>query len=466
MNPNYVDYIQKKFKNCIDLKHREIQSEQGNLLLIYLDTMCDSSLISEYIITPLTDPRYKNADMQKIQKEVLTISAVKQITKPEEAVAKIILGNVIILSDFSDIVIGCEVKNSVGRAPDIPPSENVVKGSREGFSEKLTENITLIRKRLLTSSLKIETLSIGKKSRTVVALLYMDGMTPPKLVTHLRNKIKSIEKESITVINIVAEKLGSKGTPFQTIGYTEKPAVAVSKLTEGKVIIMLEGYPVVLTAPYFFVENFQALDDYTFDKYTGNYNRLIRLTAFVIALLAPGLYIALTTHHFSLIPAIFVFRIAVTRAGVPFPIFLEVLLMMFFFNLLREAGVRLPQQIGPAISIVGALILGDAAVRAGLASTIGVLLVALSSICAFLIPSIFGSIAIWCNVLILGATLLGLPGFFVAFGVFCAHLAGLTTCSYPYLYPLGTLKTLNFKDLLLRDNLEDISTNFSEDDSS
>jgi len=197
----------------------------------------------------------------------------------------------------------------------------------------------------------------------------------------------------------------------------------------------------------------------------ANMGRVLRWGAFILSALAPGFYIALFTHHFNLIPYIFVFRIAASRAGVPFPMSIEVIIMIIFFQVLREAGVRLPQSIGPTLSIVGALILGEAAVQSGLTSHVTVLIVAFTSIASFLVPTVATGIFFW-NILILTfSSLLGLPGFFTGFVLLCSHIAGLTSCGYPYLYPLGTLGNFKYKDILLTGELDKINQYiFLEDD--
>jgi len=210
-------------------------------------------------------------------------------------------------------------------------------------------------------------------------------------------------------------------------------------------------------APYFFIESFHTTDDYTMNKFMSNLGGILRWGAFLLSTLVPGLYISLFTHHFNLIPFIFIFRVAASRAGVPFPMIIEVIVMIIFFQILREAGVRLPQSIGPTLSIVGALILGEAAVQSGLTSHITVLVVALTSIASFLVPPVSTGIFVWNLIILFFSSLLGLPGFYIGFVLLCSHLAGLTSCGYPFLYPLGTLGNFKYKDVLLTGELDKIN---------
>ena len=359
----------------------------------------------------------------------------------------------------------CEAKGYVRRSVGIPVTENVIKGPREGFTEAFVDNVSLIRRKIKNSNLKFETIILGNKSNTVVVICYIEGVAPKKLVDYIRKKVTNIKLEFILDTNYIEEELKNKNTAFDTIGTTEKPDVAASKLLEGKIAIIVDGTPFVITAPYFFIDNFQTPDDYYSNKYFANVSRIMRVVSFFLASLLSGLYLAIATFHFSLIPTVFAVKFAIARAGVPLPTVIELLLMTFFFQLLREAGIRLPQPIGQAMSIVGALILGDAAVGAGLASQSTVVIVALSSISSFLVPKLYGALSIWNIIIILFSSVLGLPGFYIGFFIFISHMAGLESCGYPYLFPLGTLETFKFKDILYRKDLSKISNSiFDKDD--
>jgi hypothetical protein len=375
---------------------------------------------------------------------------------------------VVIIPGFLGRAVSCEAKGFSKRAVEIPITETVIKGPREGFVETIQDNISAIRRRIKTPNLKVENMILGSQSKTIVAMMYIEGIAPGKLVKYIRDKINNVNvknnKDFVLYSDYIEEELRCKGTPFDTIGYTEKPDIAASKLAEGRVIIITDGTPFAITAPYFFLENFQTTDDYTMNKFMGNFGRISRLFAFILSTLVPGLYLALVSYHYSLIPTVFIIRLAIFRAGVPVPTVIELLYMIFFFQVIREAGVRLPQPIGPTLSIVGALILGDAAVASGLSSQVTVVVVAITSIASYLIPKIYIGVFLWNLILILFAAFLGLPGFYMGFVVFVSHLANLTTCGYPYLYPLGTLKTFKYKDALFRGDLNRISSNILDGD--
>ncbi|MFZ7120837.1 MAG: spore germination protein [Eubacteriaceae bacterium] len=452
--------IKVKLKDNSDIKYRDIICCNEMVTLVYVDNLCDSNYISEYIIKPLLNNQKNITEIDEIKKEIIQATSVEDVDTLEDAITNILSANVIIYFSSLKKTIYCDVKGFSKRSVDIPPSETVIKGSREGFTENIQDNISAIRRRIRTSDFKIEYFKLGSQSQTDIALLYIEGTTPSKLINYIREKINMINnKNFIFYINNLEEVLKCKGTSFDTIGYTEKPDVAVAKLSEGRVVVIFDGTTFAITAPYFFIENFQTTDDYTLNKFIANTGRGLRWAAFLLSTLLPGFYLAIVTYHFKLMPAIFLYRMAIFRAGVPVPTVIELLYMMIFFQIIREAGFRLPQPIGPTLSIVGALILGDAAVSSGFASQVTVVVVAIASISSYLIPKLYISIFIWNTILILFASFLGLPGYFMGFVVFVSHLSNLTTCGYPYLYPLGTLTSFKYKDVIFRGDLSEISYN-------
>jgi len=460
-----IDYIKDKLKNSYDVKYREIECEVGTIFGIFIDDLCDSKFISEYIFNPIIRHKISTVDLEYIKKEVLPANSIGDINTNMEAISHILSGDLVLIFSFSDKAIFCEAKGYVRRGVGIPVTENVIKGPREGFTEAFVDNVSLIRRKIKNPDLKFEPIILGSKSNTVVVICYIKGVAPEKLVEYIRKKVTNIKLEFILDINYIEEELKMKKTTFDTIGSTEKPDVAASKLLEGKIAIIVDGTPFVITAPYFFIDNFQSPDDYYSNRYFANSSRIMRVVSFFSASLLSGLYLAIATFHFSIIPSVLAIKFTMSRADVPLPTVIELLLMTFFFQLLREAGIRLPQSIGQAMSIVGALILGDAVVGVGLASQSTVVIVALSSIAGFLVPKLFGALSIWNIIIIICSSVLGLPGFYIAFFIFIAHMAGLESCGYPYLFPLGTLETFKFKDILFRKDLSEISNSiFDKDD--
>lgn len=455
-----LEIVKERFKDSFDVKFREINGPLGKTTLVFIDNLCSTQFISDYIVTPMENKKIVCKNMEDIITNVLEINIadfVADKTSIEDAMLHIVSGDIVIFTEGYEEMLYCEVKGFVRRGVGVPLTESVVKGPREGFNELFVDNIALIRRRIKNPDLKFEPIYVGEKSQTVVCVAYIKGVAPDNLINYIKGTIKNMDTEFVLDSNYIESELRGKDSVFDTIGYTEKPDEVASKMMEGRVAVLVDGTPFVITAPYFFIENFQAPDDYYLNKTFSNFTRIIRWMAFVFATFVPGMYVAIITHHASLIPSLFLFRLAVSRAGVPLPTVLEVLIMIFAFQIIKEAGLRLPQPIGGAMSIVAALILGDAAVGAGIASRITIIVVALSTLSYFLVPKLYGPLSIWSIIFVLVAGFYGLPAVFICFLIFLTTLADLKSTGYSYLFPVGSLDTFKFKDVLRRGRLSRIS---------
>ena len=453
-----INYIKKKFKNAFDVKYREVNTGIGMCTLVFIDDLCSTQFISEYIVTPLKDKNIECTNTDQVLTNVLDINIANYAKDIEDSVLHILSGDIVLFFDDFDKIIYCEVKGFVRRGISIPLTESVLKGPREGFTELFVDNVSLIRRKIKNSNLKFEPIYVGEDSNTVVCLSYIEGIAPEHLINNVRNKISKLDINFILDTNYIEDELRQKKSSFDTTGYTEKPDEAASKILEGRVAVLVDGTPFVITVPFFFLENFQAPDDYYVNRYFANFTRSLRWLAFIFAVFLPGIYIAIIAYHFSLIPTLFIFRMAVARAGVPLPTVVEVIIMMFAFQLIKEAGLRLPQPIGGAMSIVAALILGDAVVAAGIASRITVIVVAASTLSYFLIPKLYGAMTIYSLLIVIASSIFGLPGFIISSLLMITSIADLKTCGYSFLFPLGSCEAYRFKDVLFRGELKKISS--------
>ena len=452
-----LEYVKQRLKNSFDVKYREINTKIGKCTLVFIDDLCGVSFISEYIITPLKKQQYTYTNVEEVVYNVLDINIANYAKDLDDAILHVLSGDVILLFEDFEKIIYCEVKGFVRRGISIPVTESVIKGPREGFNELIVDNVSLIRRKVKNSDLKFEPIFKGRDSQTVVAISYIQGIAPEALINHVREKVKNMDIKFILDTNYIEDELRVQKSAFDTIGYTEKPDEVAAKILEGRVSVLVDGTPFVITVPYFFLENFQAPDDYYINKYYANFTRILRWLAFFLAVFSPGIYIAIINYHYSMLPSSFLFRLAVARAGVPLPTIVEIIIMMLAFQLIKEAGLRLPQPIGGAMSIVAALILGDAVVGAGISSRITIIVVAVSTLSYFLIPKLYGSMSIWSIIITLLSAILGLPGFFIGSIILLARLSDLETTGYAYLFPMGSLKTYNFHDILFRGDLKKIS---------
>lgn len=456
-----LDYVKQRFEGCFDVKYRDINTIIGKATLVFIDDLCNGQWMMEYTILPLRGfGNLKNSTIstpQDILDKVLDMSYTGVVKDQEDALTHILFGEVVIIFHDYDQMIFADAKSMPRRGIGIPETEAVLKGPREGFNELIVDNVALIRRRVKNPDLKFEAVIVGKESNTAVAITYIKGVAPKSLVDDVKEKVKNLDLRFILDSNYIESNLKNENSFFDTVGYTEKPDEVCSKLLEGRVGIIVDGTPFVITVPFFFLESFQMPDDYYINRYYTNFNRILRWIAFFIAAFLPGLYVAIITYNFSMIPSLFIFRLAVSRAGVPIPTFLEVIIMMISFQLIKEAGLRLPNPIGGAMSIVSALILGEAAVGAGIASRVTVIVVAISMLSYFLIPKVYGAVSFWAMVMVAFSALLGIPGFLAGVLIFMIQISQLESMGYPFLFPLGSISDYRFKDVFFRGNLNKIS---------
>ncbi len=372
----------------------------------------------------------------------------------EQAVDNILHGHLVIFFDGWDKALSYAQAQQIGmREVSEPISESVVKGPREGTVEQLQRNIGLLRARLPNSHFKIETFKAGGASKTEVAFGYLEGTVDPETLAEFKKRIESAKQGDILETGYIEELIeDSTYSPFPQYRSTERPDAAVASLLEGKIIVLVQGTGTILICPGLFIEFFQASEDYYHRVVFSSFIRLVRIVGFFMALTLPSAFIALTTFHAELIQTNLLMAILDTREGLPFPAFVEASIMIFFFELLREAGIRLPRPVGSAVSIVGALIIGDAAINANIASPTIVILVALTGIASFSIPqySIAISLRLLQLPLMILAAVLGGFGIMIGFLLIMLHLTSLRSLGQPYFSPLTPFRPKQLLDVFIR----------------
>nr|WP_233568087.1 spore germination protein [Cohnella faecalis] len=415
-------YIETAFENCQDIVI-ENWTYGGGLKYDVLSVYC-SSLVSadnnHYLKRTLEDLSGQGsgtddvASPDSIQSYFDRGGAAWQgFTTSSElsgAVELVLQGYVVLLFEGWDKAVAYKVASFEKRQVTEPVSEPVVKGPREGTIENIDINLGMIRQRIQTPRLKIEFLSAGETSKTSIAFCYLDRVVLPSVLEEFKSRLKGIEKYDVPETSYVEDWIqDSAYSPFPQYRYTERTDAVAAALMDGKVAVLVENSPAVMIAPSYFVDFIGTGEDYYVRTVFASMVRVLRLLAFLIALTLPSIYIALSTFHSELIPTVLLLAILDTREGIPFPAFIEALIMEVSFELLREAGIRLPRPVGSAVSIVGALVIGQAAIMAKIASPIMVIVVALTGIASFAIPhyEIAIAIRILRFPLMLAATLLG-----------------------------------------------------------
>lgn len=391
--------------------------------------------------------------LQKVEAQLLPNQEIQTTPRIREICHKISSGKTALLFAGETEALICDTIGLEKRSITEPTSETTIRGPREGFIENIETNITLLRRHIKTPNLWIEDFIVGELTQTQLSLVFIKGLVSEELLTEVRSRLKRIRTDGVIESGHVEEYIeDTPFTLFPLILRTERPDRVVANLLEGNVAILTDGTPFVMTLPTKFIEMLQSPDDYYDRSPIGSLTRFLRLVAYLISILLPGIYVAIINFHQELIPTTLLLRISAAREGLPFPVVVEALMMELAFEILREAGVRLPQAIGPAISIVGALILGEAAIRAGVVSPIIIIIVALTAISSFTAPVY----SIGISARILRFFFIGLGGAFGLFGMqagillFLIHLCSLRSFGIPYFAPLGPLIWADWKDTFIR----------------
>lgn len=371
----------------------------------------------------------------------------------QQAIDAILIGETVLLFDTCDRVLIVNTRGWEARSIEEPQTESVVRGPRDGFTENIRTNSALIRRRLRDPLLRNESMKIGLRSKTDVEILYIKDTVKDGLVEEVKRRLNNIKVDGILESGYLEEFIEDAPlSPFTTVHHTERPDKAVAALLEGRVVILTDNTPFALMLPVFFWQYFQAADDYYSRFWAGTFFRLIRYVAFLISLTLPSLYVMLVTFHHEMIPTPLALSVAAGRESVPFPAFLEALIMEAAFELIREAGLRLPRPVGQAVSIVGSLVIGQAAVQAGLVSPTMVIIVAITGISTFAIPNYAAAFTIRLLrfPLLIGAGTLGLLGFVGVFAMLVIHTLSLRSFGESYLAPATPFRPSDQKDIIIR----------------
>ena len=425
------------------------------IAVCYIEGLVDSLLISHLMTHLLShESELVNQDHHTEQwSRYITDGDVTAVRSREELLSSILMGNAMVILDGDDEAVSVSVQGGTRRGVEEPSTQTVVRGPKEGFTESISTNLALLRNRIRSPELTFDQHIIGKYTQTRVVLAYVDGIVNLEVVRTITERLRAVDTDSVLESEYIEEFIQDKvWTPFPTMLNTERPDAVAGNLLEGQVAVLVDGTPYVLLAPATFFKFFQSSEDY-YQRYDiATFLRYIRFLAFVITLLLPSLYIAVTTFQQELIPTPLLFSLTAQREGIPFPALLEAFIMEITFEIIREAGVRMPRVVGSAISIVGALVLGQAAVQAGLISAGMVIVVSFTAISSFVIPMVNMSAAI--RLIRFGLMLLA--GAFGIFGIMCGvvmllfHMASLSSFGVPYLTPIAPLKWSNMKDVFVR----------------
>lgn len=449
-----LEYIKVRYNSMInsDIKIREFtltaRNKQYRAFLVFIDGMVKQDIINDYILKPLmlknsansfagsqdrvlSEAKTNNITVRKVKKFdiieyisscLLPQNSVEKLAKFDDVISSINLGNCALFIDTIDIVFDIEVKGFEQRSLDNPNNEIVIRGSQVGFTENLRTNTSLIRRYVNNENLIIESVKLGKLSKTPCAVCYLKNVANSDLIAEVKYRLNNLEIDYLISSGQLEQLIqDDDSSSLPQMISTERPDRTANMLFAGRVCIVVNGSPYVLIVPAIFSDFLSSPEDLNAKHQFSNFIRILRIVALAIALLVPGIYIAITNFHQELIPTELLYAIIASRETVPFPVLFEILVMELSFELIREASIRVPSPVGPTIGIVGALILGQAAVEASIVSPILIIIVSITAICSFSIPdfSLSFHFRIMRFIYILLGAMAGFLG--IAAGV-CVHL--------------------------------------------
>ena len=451
-----IELIKKIFLRDSVLRVREINCSR-NVALFYFDGMVDAERINDSIIRPLIERaggEIFSADeriAETLLRRVLYSNEAKTTADLGEMLRAMMYGDTLLLIDGTSEGIICNSKGWSSRGISEPEDERILEGPREGFSEAIMTNLSLLRRKLQTTDLCTEMLRVGRRTDTMVYICYLGTLAPRRLVKELRRRIEKIDVDGILDTNYIAELCtGRSPSLFRRTGSTERPDIVASRLLEGRVAVLVDGSPMALTLPYLFSENFQSDEDYYQSFLTASVGRALRYLCFVLSIGLPAIFVALSVFHRRLLPTSFLLSLTEARANAPFSSVTECIALILIFEILKEAGVRTQQSLGSALSIVGGLVVGQAAVEARIVSAPMLIVVALSGIAGLMIPRLRAAVFYLRLGLVIASSLLGIYGFILGiFGVLVMILS-VKSFGFDSTEALMGLKAQDYKDTVWR----------------
>lgn len=450
---NNMNELKIKLTNCPDVIWKNVHLDNDREgCFIYIEGLVDVNLIQRDFISHIISMKYEElSDHKKI--ENIPASSIFFTYDFNELLQNIMSGITVFIADGIDYAICCKSRKFEKRDISEPQTEKNVKGPHEGFIEDLNINISMLRKRIRNNNLKFRTIKLGSTTNQTAVIAYIEGIANPQMVDTLYDKISTIDYDGILATGYIQQMIADfKKSPFPQYQATERPDRAIAALLEGRLVILLDITAVALILPVSFFSFLKAFDDYSTNWIFGTFLGLLRFLALIIAIFLPALYIAIISYHYYMIPLNLLVPLAESRSRVFLPPILEALVMEITIEFLREAAIRLPTYVGNSIGIVGGIVIGQAAVQAGVVSDLVIIIVAVTAIASFVQPTYDMSLAIRFIrfiVMILSA-IFGIVGVVICGTFILAHLVVLESLGQPYFQPIMPLKIKDLKDTIVR----------------
>lgn len=422
--------------------------------IAHIDGLVDSFMVNENIIKPLLLLNHTNSQpnsVDYIMNSLILISEIKKVNTYKDVVESITYGDTLLLIDGCQEALILNTKSFKIRAINEPENEKNLAGPREGFTESLITNLSLIQRKVRSNELKCKFYKVGKRTNTQICICYIDSIVNKEVLKLLYKRLDRIDIDGVLDTHYITEFImDNPHSPFRTVGYTEKPDVVVGKILEGRIAVLVDGSPDVITVPYLFIENFQNSEDYYLNFYYTSFARMIRYIGFFLTILVPAIYISLEAYHHEIIPTTLLVNMAIERTNVPLPAIVELIILLMVFDILKETGIRMPSGVGQALSIVGALVVGQAAVDAKMVAAPMTIVVGLTGITSLLVPKMNAPTIYIRTLLLLLSAAFGFVGFILGFAMVLTHLVNLYSFGISQFVSNRRLNTETVKDIPIR----------------
>lgn len=462
MDTLYTEYDKNKkkfeddFRDCSDFLMREtvICGEKG--FFCVMDGLIDSLQLSQLIMSPILERDisfHDNQDLQnKIKLSVVNSLEMNEATTFKDCYFFLMSGFCVFVLDGCNKALVFGIQGWAKRSIDEPTNESNVKGAKECFIEALNDNKALLRKRLKTHHLKLKQIKLGSAADTPVVIAYVDNRADPELVREIEHRLKGANLNTVVdygeILPFVDTDIKSF---FSCVGNTERPDTAVSKLLEGRIVIMVEGTPFAIYLPYLFSDNFQSVDDYDNPPFHSGFIRVLKYFSFVISVFLPGIYVAVGTFHQELIPTNLLYTIASEEITTPFSLTTEAIILLVLYEIMREAGIRLPKAIGHAVSIIGGIIIGETTVTAGLIGAPMLVVIAMTAISSYVVYPLYESVSVLRFLFIIFGGMFGMYGIILGAGVVFINICSLNPFGVPLSSPISPLDRHSLGDIFYRE---------------
>ena len=459
-----LNFFQTQFDGGADLIIRKIKIFDCDAAIINVDGMINKQVTNEIFKSIVNFQINSNAPeniYEEIKNRISPFPDQSEVFTYEDAINMALIGDVILIIDGYDSILIFGVQGFSLRSISEPTSEKSQRGSKEGFVEVLKVNMALIRRRIANPALKFEMMQLGSTSRTFISICYMNDRVEPQILNEVKKRLKKCDIKSITTSGCISPYLEEEGdlSLFSSVGLSERPDSVCGKIVEGRIAVLVDGSPTVLIVPYLFVEYFHNIDDYAMKPYFASLNRLFKFISFFVSILLPGLYVGFSTFNPELIPSELLDKISLSIGSTPFSLMMETLIIHFIYEIMRESGLRLPQNLGHAVSIVGGLVVGDAAINAGLIGAPTVMVVALTAISTFVIPNLYEPISFLRILFIIAGGTLGIWGIMILLTVVLINLCSKSNFGIPFMSPLSPFGLFGMRDSILRTSWKSLSKN-------